>query len=51
MILHARVCLLLAAIVLLVLAALGVPARRIGLGWLGLACAVLAYALPLFVAA
>jgi hypothetical protein len=33
--------LLVAAFVLLVLAALNVPSSRIGLGWAGLACAVL----------
>lgn len=47
----ARVCLLLAAVMLLCLAAWGVPSRRLGLGWLGLVCAVLAYTLPLLAAA
>jgi hypothetical protein len=33
--------LLVAAFVLLLLAALNVPSSRVGLGWMGLACAVL----------
>lgn len=39
------IVLYLVAVILLVLAAIGVNARRVNLGWLGLAIAVFTYAL------
>lgn len=50
MIRHLQAILFVAALVFLMLAAFSVPSRRIGYGWLGAACAVLAVALPTFVA-
>lgn len=41
-----RVALLVAAVALLVLAAAGMEQPRLRLGWLGVACAVLALGLP-----